>query len=67
MSFNMNTTSVQLLCCPGCSNEHYLTIDKIERSTDSDGTTKEDTTRVLENLQLDRLAYQGIMEWGKQF
>ncbi|NRB52384.1 MAG: hypothetical protein HRU41_32285 [Saprospiraceae bacterium] len=62
-----NRTCVQLSCCPGCSNQHYLTVDKIERSTDSDGDAKENTTRVLENLRIDRLAYEDIMEWGKQF
>lgn len=62
-----NRTSIQLLSCQACNNQHYLTIDKIERSVDSDGKAKEQTTRVLENLKLDRLAYQDIMEWGKQF
>ncbi len=62
-----NRTSVQLMSCSGCNNQHYLTIDKIERSVDSDGKVKEETTRVLENLKLDRLAYQDILDWGKKF
>lgn len=62
-----NRTSVQLLSCKGCNNQHYLTVDKIERTVDSDGKAKEDTNRILENLKLDRLAYQDILEWGKQF
>lgn len=62
-----NRTSIQLLSCKGCNNQHYLTIDKIERSVDSDGKMKEGTTRILENFKLDRLTYQEILDWGKQF
>ena len=53
-------TQVSLLHCPGCQQNHFLSIKSIVVSTGSDNKEKKNETKIIENLIIDPEQYRMI-------
>lgn len=58
-------TAVKVLNCPSCDKAHYLKVDIIIEKVNDKGEKSEETKTIVENLIINKTAYDELVVWSK--